>query len=465
MPTNDPILRKDEVVSLGPRVEYNFLNLAWNGRLLPLYKDTVYCKYKDSMSSFFEYMMTQDFTCMTSFKHNEQNPRCYKVKTGALASGAAGAAVVVPLDASSMLLGGAYMLPQKGFAVQLPPIGKTAIVIDVDTTPNAMTMTIVPADATYAINLAAGSEVSVVPVNIKASGDCTKYDSTMRLPGIDVDSTLQTIGRDYSVAGEELASFCNSVFLYEELDENGNKVQTFWHRDLDLMQDEFEMGKHRWLINGESITNNNAALTGKKGTTGFLTALRARGGYWGYDATFDKADMKALTRKMIAERNYARAYTFWQGFGLRQNTDDVLDTISAGKLSWGCFGGNEEKWVNLGFNGFTIDGIEFYNQTEKHFSDPCYLGAAGFTYDTTGIMIPMDKVVGSGRTQPHTRVIVNYLADEKTGYSRQLEMRDWGVLKPGSYSGHCDEHNWKIGSTVGLQTHCMHHFYLIEKVS
>ena len=70
-----------------PALNNEFMQLAHDGRLLPYHKDTIMVNYKNSMSTFFEhYMSTEDVTKM-EVNHVEQNPACYKVKTGAAASG------------------------------------------------------------------------------------------------------------------------------------------------------------------------------------------------------------------------------------------------------------------------------------------------------------------------------------------------------------------------------------------
>jgi hypothetical protein len=227
------------------------------------------------------------------------------------------------------------------------------------------------------------------------------------------------------------------------------------------MYEEFEMGKHRWLMGGEAITNG--AITGKRGTTGFLWGLRARAGHHAHGGTFDKTDMRAITNSMIADKIYCRDWSFWVGNLLRQQLDDTLDTVSSGKISWGCFGGDEEKWVNFGFRGWNIDGFNFYLHTEDAFTDPCYLGAPGFSWPESGVMIPMDKVNVPEKSEPVTRVVVNY--QEANGYSRELMMRDYGVLRPAEYDNKDDAHFWEVGSTVGLEQYYTHHMYLVEKLA
>lgn len=466
---NAPVLRRDNNFS-SPIIDYNLLETTWNGRLLPEYKDVVYDRSRDVISSFFDMYMTKVYTSRTTVKHVEQNKLCYTVKAAGGTYTAAGAnqPVWVSLNADSMFLGGQYALPQVGWGVALPPYAKQATIIEVDRTPGAMRMRLQPNDPTVTISVSANSVLPVIPANIAASGDCTIFDSTMREPGVVYESTLQTIKRHARVKGEELASFGDDrLFLYDQIDDNGNPVKTYWHQILDDAQDELQMAKYRATMFGESTADNpDAFFTGKKGTTGFMWGLRARGGYHGYSGDFDKTDWRALTTKMIAERNYSRSYTFWQGLQLRQNTDDILDTESAGKVSWGAFGGNEEKWLNYGFKGWTIDGFEFYNQLERNFTDPCGFGAEGFAYNTTGILVPMENVPNSllgGK--PHTHVVMQYLADQRTGYSRELNIRDWGVLKPDTYSGPCDEHIWEFLSTFGVDFYFMNKFYLVEKLS
>lgn len=454
-------LLKDNVVS-APQIDYSFLNLAWNGRVHDFYKDTVYQKYNSFLSSFFEYFMSKDYVPNTYIKHVEQNPTCYTVKVKNTVSAAAGEPCVIQLHADSMFLNGKYSLPQVGFMLQLPPKGKNVIVIAVGRTQNGHTVTVVPSDETYAVSVTANDTLVVTPVVIKASCDTTQYDSVKKLPGIVYSSTLQTIGRNHKICGEELASFTNEMMLYSELDENGNKVDIWWHRDLDTMYDEFEMGKHRWLMNGEAITNQNANLTGKRGMTGFLWALAARAGYHGYGGDFDKTDMRSITNKMMADKIYCRDWSFWVGNLLRQNLDDTLDTVSSGKISWGCFGGDEEKWVNFGFRGWALDGFNFFLHTEDAFTDPCYLGAAGFNWPNNGVLVPMDKVNVPGKSAPVTRVVMNYLS--ANGYSRELMMRDYGALRPSDYDNKEDAHFWEVGSTLGSELYYGNHFYLVEKL-
>jgi hypothetical protein len=452
-------LRRDNIMST-PVLNNEFMQLAHDGRLLPYHKDTIMVNYKNSMATFFEhYMSTEDVTKM-EVNHVEQNPACYKVKTGAAASGNDGEEVWVPLNTNSMFMGGTTSMPQVGFMAQLPPMAKNTVIVDIDRTANAHRMKLRPADPSYAIDLSAGAEVVIVPINLAASGDCTVFDSVARQPGKVFRNTLQTVRRSLKVLGEELVTFKEDCTLYPVLDDKGQSHDYLWHHSLSQTVDEFEMGKHQMLFTGEELTNTG--FTGKKGTTGFMWALRAAGGYHGYAGDFDKVEWQAVTRKMIAERVFCKQYAFWQGFALNQDTENILSTESAGKLSWGAFGGDSDKWINYGWTGFKMDNVEFYLNTDRHFSDPCYLGADGFGYNQLGVMVPLEEITDT-KGNTHKHVVVNYLASQ--GMSRRFMQWDTGILKPETNSTNCDYHVWNFLSTLGMEAWAMNAFYLVEKLS
>lgn len=456
---NTPNLRKDNVFAVPGALNRQFLQITQGGRLLPYYKETIMVKYANSMSTFFEQFMTTDDVTKIEVNHVEQNPRCYIMKTGAETTATGpGESVWLPINASSMYFSGTYSLPQKGFVIQLPPDGKNAVVIDTDRTANAHRILVRPADPNYTIDVAASSDCVVVPASYTASGACDVYDSNARQPGVVYTNTLQTVRRDLTVDGEELVEFVNDCELYPLLDDNGQSHTFLWHHSLTEMIDEFELAKHYTMMTGEQLTNSG--FTNKRGTTGFMWALRARGGYHGFSTDFDKTEWQAITRKMIAERNYCRQYAFWQGFALNQATEAILAEESAGKLSWGAFGGDSDKWMNYGFTGFKLDGIEFYLNTDRNFSDPCYLGNGSFSYNDLGVLVPLEQIQTKRGT--HSHIVMNYLAAE--GVSRRFHMWDRGLLRSGSYQGDCDHHRWTALSTFGAEFWAMNAFYLVEKL-
>lgn len=456
-------LRKENVVST-PVIDRELLLTALEGRVLPQFKDVVYSGWKDNMGSFFDMYMDKTYVQSQDIRHIEQHPLCYMVTVGTNASATtAGGRVWVPISASDMQWGGRYSLPQIGFTGFLPPLGHEFKVVDVDRTVGAHRMQIAPMDRSVTITLSAGDVLPIAPANVASSGDCADYDSTFSEPGLVYKSKLRIARRTLKIKGSELAEFTNNLQLYALPNEDGTMTDVYWHALIQRTWEEFLLAKYRTFMVGQDVTNPDASFNGQFGSAGLLWALRARGDYYGYTDTFDKTDWQAITAAAIAQKNPARSFAFWQGFGLRQSTDRVLADESYGKLSWGAFGGDQEKWINYGFSGFRIDDFEFYNKAERMFSDPCFLGATGFTYNTSGIMVPLDmiqtKYYGG---QPHTHVVQQYL--NGNGFNREMIAWDYGLLKPGSYSGNCDNHTWQFLSEFGLDVYFPNHFILVDKL-
>lgn len=450
--------RHTPIVSVPGPITDGALRTAWDAQLLDLYDPEVrYNQFQDSMVSFMEMFMSSKNVEYVTVKNVEKEPALYQCRVGTIASGAAGASVWIPLNADSMHLTGKYMLPQVGYMVQFPPFGKTGVVVATDTTQNAMRIQVRPLDSTYAISVAVGDVLQVVPAAMVNSGDCTIFDNSRNLQGTVYTANLTSIKKHRRINGEELASFTSRMFLYPLTDEKGNPLNVWWHEDLDRLYAEYDMAKYRLKMLGETVTNTGI---GGRGMTGFLTALNAGALKHAYPSTgFTSADFDTICAKFIAERHYCRDFAMWNGYTLRTDLDKLIDTMSFGRVNWAAFGGDEQKWVNFGFSGIQKNDFNFYFHLEKHFTDPGYLGAAGWEWTNNAVLLPLAQTVKDG--SPTTFYQNLYLASN--GYSRELEMRDWGKLKPGTYSGDCDHHTWEVNSTCGGRLYFRHAFMLVQK--
>jgi len=446
-------------------IDAAFVEQGWSAQLLDLYDPmTRYNMFPKSMSSFMEMFMTKDYVAGTTIKNVEKNPPIYQAKVSAAGAtaGGAGLAVWVPLHASSQFTSGKFKLPKKGYTMLLNQSGvtKSAYVVDVDNTANAQRIQLKPYDITLTITLAANAIMQVVPASMVASGNCEIFESSHPLPGVTFTSTLFTAKKHLVINGEELASYTDRQFLFPVTDIHGKTVNYWWSADLSLLYEEFEMAKYRWRMLGEKNTNTGF---GGKGSDGFITAVEAGGQSHNYTGTFDMADFEAVAAKFVAERVNVNNFAVWAGYNLRYDLDKVVDAASFGRITWNVFGtGMQDKFVDFGFSGVKVNGKTFYFNEEENFSDPGFLGATGWNYTDTGIIIPLDSTTTQGN---RVTTFFENLYQRGNGYSRELEMRNFGKLDNPNYQGTCDNHTWEVDSTLGFRMHYRHAFMKLNKTA
>ena len=167
--------------------------------------------------------------------------------------------------------------------------------------------------------------------------------------------------------------------------------------------DEYMRLKNR--IDGAVIlgarTNNQTAMPDNAVTTqGVIPAVQAGGIVRTYTPGNLTIQWWDQLQNQIVRNFGAKNYHCWAGLLLRQEITNTFATdFNNGALVFGSFISgnnnpttNQEIALNYGFSGFAKDGIAYNFKTYDAFNHPQRLGATGFTYNQSMLMIPNDTV-------------------------------------------------------------------------
>jgi hypothetical protein len=450
-----------------PIINGNFYKLAYQGRIIPYIKESVFCSFgKNYFSSFIDMWADSEPVTSQEIFHTEESEQVWKFRPAQNVSGAPGMPVAIPIRGADHYLGGGYSHVQPGFLVAFPPIGKMGRVTAVDTSVSGgHVATVVPFDSAYAINVTTSQDIIIIPIQIRKPGSCDEGNSTSTIPGLTYKSRLMIATKDLKIEGSDLAMWTEDIFTVKTRSVLNpcEEVDVLWHNDLDQMLLEFTQGWSMAFMMAEEVANPHVDIQGYGGTTGYLHALRARGSYHTYAQADGLAilDFDVMSDKIKAKRGYCTEYGVWSGMIARRNIDDDFgERFGQGQISYGTFQGSQEKAIDFGFQSFVKNGIEWHLHEEASFNDPGFLGAAGFNGPNMSIALPLCQMQCGNETT--TPLKINYLASEKAGYSREFEQWDHGVLKPDSNNSTCDWHAWHLRSEKGFQMYCPEHHWLIE---
>ena len=450
-----------------PILNGNFYKLAHQGRLLPVFKESIFASYgKNYFASFIDMWADSEPVCDNEIFHTEDTEQVWKFRPSANVAGTAGAPVNITVASADHVLGGKYSQVQPGYLLAFPPLGKLGRVTAVNTSvDNAHVATVVPFDSNYAITVTTAQDIIIIPIQIRKPGSCDEGNSSSPLPGLTYRSRLMIATKDLKIEGSDLAKWCASVQQFKTRSPLNpcETVEVLWHADLDQMLLEFTQGWSMAFLMAEEVQNTHVDIAGYGGTAGYIPTLRSRASYHTYaiGTGLVTADVDAITDKMKTKRGYCTEYGIWAGKIQRREWDELLQgAFPNGAISYGAFDCNKEKCVDFGFQSFIKNGVEFHLHEEASFNDPGFLGASGFNGPNMGIMIPLCQLQCGNETK--TPVVINYLANEAAGYSREFEQWDHGRLKPESNNSTCDWHAWHLSAEKGFQTYAIEHHWLIE---
>lgn len=188
------------------------------------------------------------------------------------------------------------------------------------------------------------------------------------------------------------------------------------------------------LLTGKKITNTvlaTAQPTLTK-TEGLIPFVQNYGNTTTYNSVtgITKADWQTMTTDQIDKFRGAKENAVYSGIQLRTGIDDfITNEMQNGGVQYGAFSGGKDQFVNFSFSSFQIQGYTYHLKTYDVFNYKNMLGAAGQTYVSSAVVIPMDKSVHSfgpdqkKETVPSIRM--NYVSQSKAGGSYSRDWEEW----------------------------------------
>lgn len=453
-----------------PQLTLPIYNALQQDRILPYFKDTILSGFgTNTFSDFIEKWADTEYICYNTWKRVEEQYDAKVLTVNAATISPTGTTLTIT---SPYKISGTYTNVQPGYSLAVPSIGKILYVVSVNTSAaNAFTMVVRPNDVTYTGAIPQGATILVIPLNSANEGSCDIGNSSSFVPGIQRSYKMGIFRRRYEVTRTAAQSFCEKIFLYKSVVNYGDgckTIDTLWSNDLENMYQEFRYGLNALRLIGEDITNTNIDIL--QTMTGLIPQLRAKAQINNYtkSAGWTTTNFDNLSASIKKKRGYCNEYFGYGGMNWRSTIDNnVKLDFPNGAISYAAFEGlfgynsapgmetagnppdnGKQRAIAYGFSSVQKDGITYHLHDEEAFNDESFLGATGFNYPDTYFMMPGCPLLCGNEYK--TGLVLTYLGDNGTGTTSSFIMRDFGILREGTYKG-CDNHTFDVIDEEGFE--------------
>ncbi len=277
---------------------------------------------------------------------------------------------------------------------------------------------------------------------------------------------MQTLKKTYSLTDRQ----AQMTSWIDYTDSHGKTAKMAWLEDQYIMAVNHQNDIVMTMLTGKNLTNQTlAALEPTTITTeGLIPFIANNGNIYNYSLVpgLQLADFKQIITTLDKERG-CMENTMWAGILASGQVDDFMrDTMKNGSISYGSFGGNAQKAIDLNFFSFNYMGYSFHKNTYAPFNYKVGLGAAGQPYPNTLVICPSDNrpaTFGNGTVQSVPSWRMNYL--KNAGQSQGEYMHEFQL---GSLMGVSTQPEavWSdnFRSTIGFEGFAANRFMLVQPV-
>lgn len=380
------------------------------------------------------------------------------LKNGTTVVIAAGATGVLPIANSSHFVGGAYVYPQVGDGVLLPPdgaIGRITVV-----TPGVNTTTITVKNTSAAsVTVPINADLIILPGKELAACDCPDGRIRWEDSPIEQAIAMKRFGDSTGkVCGDALLACQNTRYGYKYLDNSGCEQESeLWYGgELTKMYQRHE-GAKMW----QYLFDPNF---------GIIPTLKANSIRWNF------ADPNAITEADIADLKAAVQltglncfeYSFALGSKAFASAQTLANTLGTGRISYGSFNPEDCKWINLHYCTISSSGMTIHFYEEQSFSSGKGLGAVGFDYKNKGVGMPMCEKPSfcPRRSENDNKMFTIVYFKDVLGVTHDNRVDSNGILSgPNGKNNNgplCDFHEWAIDSTFAVEVACPYAWVLVN---
>lgn len=441
-------------------VSASYFNSVEAANIHPYYKREIIQPFgTNRLTSWVDMNSTPSTRPAMTFNHEETGWMQEPIYSNAANTGNAnGASVTITLTAGS-LVGGKSPV-STGFTV----LFKNDVFGEIIAIPADNQITVAPARANQAINLAANEGFIFYPASFVNEGSCLG-DSMLRTLPTNFQFTMQIVRLDETITDEAYASFSDEVTFFDWAAGDGNSYKCWTTATLIDREIQFNNARELVALTGLNFTNGTLTALGHRGTTGVIPNIKAYGNLMPYDknAGFQINDLKDMYKQM--EKNKApKEYIFSTGVDLSiELFDAIKNYFPNGAISYGAFGGSSDNAIKMGFNSVNFNNRTFHFQGNEVFTHPSFLGAAGFNYLGAAIVMPASKMMNGGKE-------VGYIETPrlKGNCSPVLGYQHWvmdgtgniqtGYLRPTT----CQRMTFSWKDIFGVETFGMRQMYFVQ---
>lgn len=332
----------------------------------------------------------------------------------------------------------------------------------VTATPAANTFTIVPYGVEWnfaAANADDAVQLRFIVIGREAVGISQTPEDTLTPRVYKYTNNVMKIEDAAIIEGGE---FTNMVW-FETVGANGKKGWTWALKTEGDTDMRFENYAELMMLLGEkknAASTNNPSL----GTEGLIQGIKSRGNTLDLNGgAMAMADMDTMIKQLNKYKG-SKHNALYAGIDLRAAIDDAIGGVNAyvsGERNFGTFSDNlASKGIRIEFDYFERLGYKFMLNTYDLFNHPELLGATGFNYSGSGMVVPLGsgKEAKTGDNKPYISVRYKSL----DGYSRLSEKWVTGGAR-GVYTDDKDRVKFNYRTERGLELFMPNKFVWIEK--
>lgn len=441
----------------GAPLAQDFFDAAFAGRINSnkIYKEAYHCNLVDecNMSTWLEEFMGYDTDCFPAYTLLETygQKQLVEVETTVVVA-VYPTATQIHIKDNSHFINGAYVLPQVGNTLVLPPLGELAVVTAVSVASAGDSIITVQLRNTSAAaqTVTAGDQILVLSGSEIADCACPAGQFAVNDLPIEFDVSMITKGDLGEVCGDALnkCQFLKIPFT----DECGNVIEKWYTQALVDMYKRFEKMKHY-----ENLLNPN---------WGIIPVIKARGIKWTPASTTEITtdDVRAWKAQLDIYGISCREYAIFAGRTIFSQFQRMLLAAGVVKLDNTVQPNADCKWINMEYCGIKVEGLTLHIYDECSFSNGKGLGAGTMVFPASAIIVPMCNRPACNRTNGSSRMDQGG-SDNKmmtTVYFKDIHGRVWdnltdsnGVLGVrNTFGTGCETQQWSVKARWLNEIHC-----------
>jgi hypothetical protein len=400
----------------------------------------------------------EDTSCYDEYTILEYNGKRRQIKAlAAVTIPAAPATGVILLSAKDKFVSNAFVLPQVGNTIVLPPSGELAVVTAVTGTTSITVRLKNPLALAQVIPI--NAEMLVLAGHDLVDCECPTGQLTFDVAPVEHDLKMVQFGTGGKLCGKTLAN-CNHLKISLK-DANGNDVNNYMMTDFQQTEiNRLEFRKHY-----ETLLNKDF---------GIIPTLRARGLNFAPALTTEITldDVREWVKLLDQNGVKCKEYAIFAGTSMYSQWQRLLGVLgNTYMLNYAERPLNDCAWINLEYCGIKVEGLTLHIYKDCTFSNGQLLGGVGYNFPNSAIWFPMSSKSTStirsskemGRDSGYNGKLFTRVYYKETGKMNRVHnmiAEESGIISEqyggrNHYGPGCDEQSYSFKTKFLNELHCV----------